>query len=329
MNALPSLRRNFVFLLTFSTMGCLTSSVMAQNEPSPVVRQAPLVFVATLSKAQAGPVGLSFPPLRTFELGFEKADQPLRGTLPKSLEFSYSIRTAYSQPFTIGERYLVAARLSQGQQVLELLQAKEVVLEATRNELKLPIGWLVKSWRHQTFISPWLLAKPERPWPKDNILKGDFKCFTGRPTLLAGEGITIEVEQVLPANINEFQNPYGDGQFKVTITNTNKTARTVPALLKDGDEIRWEDSLVIVCSEQAYVLPSHKPLKNPSSVELGPGESIATVVDTLLLDDAPWPRGGSRITFTFALGEVATDNFFYYFSGLHDMLRAKRKQAAK
>jgi hypothetical protein len=62
-------------------------------------------------------------------------------------------------------------------------------------------------------------------------------------------------------------------------------------------------------------------------VKLASGESVSGTIDTLRLGDAvPWPRGGSRIGFTFALGELAADNFFYYFSRRHDPLRAERNK---
>ena len=33
-------------------------------------------------------------------------------------------------------------------------------------------------------------------------------------------------------------------------------------------------------------------------------------------------RGGARVYFQFCLGEKATSNFFYYFSAMHDPMRA-------
>jgi hypothetical protein len=48
-------------------------------------------------------------------------------------------------------------------------------------------------------------------------------------------------------------------------------------------------------------------------------------VNTLQLGNGvSWPRGGSRIHFTFALGDVSAGNFFYYFSALHDKMREKK-----
>ncbi len=298
---------------------------LAAQAPSPAIRQAPLVFVATLSEVVEGPVGLSSPPVRSYRLGFEKADKPLRGTLPESLQFSYSIRAEIPPAFTVGQRYLVAARLGQGQQAIEILPATGETLKSVQAELSLPIGWILKSGKP---FSPWAM-RGDAAWPKESELQAEATCAgTGRPALFAGEGITIEVEQVPPKNLKQFQNPFGDGQFKITVTNTTNAARTVPALLKDGDTIRWHDSLVIMCHNSPYWLPSEGPLKNPQPVALGPGESVSTTIDTLRLSDGvAWPRGGSRILFTFALGEVAADNFFYYFSSLHDRMRAERKRA--
>jgi hypothetical protein len=299
------------------------SVVRAAEGISPVMKQAPLVFAATLRSAQAGPVANSFPPIYTYRLIFEKAEKPLRGALPeKGTVFAFSHRAVDPPVLNVGERYLVAARISQGAQVVELRPASDELVDQMRAALALPIGWEMKNGKP---VSPWA-QRGEQSWPQGSALIADAKCsISDRPALLAGEGIEMKVEQIPPKERQEFKNPFGDGQFKITIANTGKMAVTVPALIKDGDEIRWHESLVIVCRDKPYLLPSTGALNKPLPVELAPGESVSTTVDTLLLDgDVPWPRGGSRIMFTFALGETAADNFFYYFSNLHDAMRSQR-----
>lgn len=311
-----------------SLIGLLTSTqiMVAAAEIPPSVRQAPLVFVATLKEAQAGPVAQSFPPIYTYRLTFDAADKPLRGTLPAKLgPLAFSHHGVDPPVLDVGGRYLVAAKFGEGAQVVALLPATAELVKQAGADLSLPIGW---SKEGAKVVSPWAERGADF-WPKAATITAEMKCSkSGRPALLAGEGIEIKVEQVPPKNLQEFKNPFGDGQFKLTVTNTGKMALSVPALVKDGDEVRWHDSLVIVCDNKPYLLPSTGPLRKPLSVELAPGESISTTIDTLLLpDNVPWPRGGSRIMFTFALGEAAADNFFYYFSNLHDGMRAESQKA--
>lgn len=304
----------------------LISAAAQAAELPPALKGAPLVFIATLKEVQEGPVARSFPPIYTFRLTFEKADKPLRGTLPEKLgPFHFSHRGEAPPAMNIGQRYLVALKKSEGAAVVALVPASDEVVTQAKSALSLPLGWASEGGK---VVSPWA-SRGADWWPDDAMLKADFRCAkSGRPALLAGDGIEVKVEQVPPKNLQEFKNPFGDGQFKITVTNTGKMGLTVPALIKDGDEIRWHDSLVIVCQNQPYLLPSTAPLKNPQAVELAPGESVSTTIDTLLLgDDVPWPRGGSRIMFTFAVGEAAADNFFYYFSNLHDGLRAESVKA--
>jgi hypothetical protein len=295
-------------------------------ELPPTLKSAPLVFTATLKEVQEGPVARSFPPIYTFRLTFENADKPLRGVLPETLgPFHFSHRGEVPPPLKIGERYLVGLKASQGMQVVAMVPASGEVLREAKAALSLPLGWSKKG---DEIVSPWA-ARGGDWWPADAKLTAELTCAkSGRPALLAGEGIEVKVEQVPPKNLQEFKNPFGDGQFKITVTNTGKMAVSVPALIQDGDEVRWHDSLVLICQEKPFLLPSTGPLVNPHAVELAPGESVSTTIDTLLLgDDVPWPRGGSRIPFTFALGEAAADNFFYYFSNLHDAMRAESKKA--
>ncbi len=318
--------RVFVVFACLIALGFGARHSEAADELPATVKQAPLVFVATLKEVQEGPVARSFPPIYTFRLTFDAADKPLRGTLPEKLgPFAFSHRGEAPPPLTVDERYLVAMKMGQGPQVVALLPASDDLIREAKAALSLPIGWSNDGGK---IVSPWATRGADT-WPADAKLTADWKCAkSGRPALLAGDGIEVQVEQVPPKNLQEFKNPFGDGQFKITVTNTGKMGLSVPALFQDGDEIRWHDCLVLVCQNKSYVLPSSGPIKNPQPVELAPGESVSTTIDTLLLpDDVPWPRGGSRILFTFAIGEAAADNFFYYFSSLHDGMRAESKKA--
>lgn len=319
--------------LRFGGVGCALSlvaavvSLAAETDAKPGFRSAPLAFVATLKTVQAGPVAQSFPPIHTFTLTFEKAEAPLRGVLPKTLVFSHQVRAVEPPALAVGTQYIVTAGGTERPTIVQLLPASPERIAEAKDWFSLPLGW---SRQDGKLISPWA-ARGEHAWLKEETRSAEPRCTkTGRPALMAGAGISLKVEQVIPKDAHEFKNPFGDGQFTVTVTNTGKEAVTVPALVKDGDEIRWHDSLVVLYQDQPLLLPRTKPLDNPVAVKLSPGESVSTVIDAMLLDNDPmWPRGGSRVYFTFALGEVATDNFFYYFSNLHDGIRADRVKAFK
>lgn len=309
----------------FVWLACGLTLPLGAQDKSPTLRPAPLAFVAKLESVKAGPVAKSFPPIYSFTLTFTDAEKPLRGKLPDSLVFAHRVRAIDPPAYEAGAKYLVTAGGVDRPTIVELLPATKESIRAAKEAFALPIGW---SQRDGKLISPWA-ARGEGYWPQDAKLSAELKCEqTGRPALLAGSEITIQVEQVPPKDKQEFKNPFGDGLFTVTVTNTGKTAATVPALITDGEEIRWHESLVILCRDQPLLLPSTGPLKSPTAVELKPGESVSTTIDTLLLsDEVQWPRGGSRVHFTFALGDIAAENFFYYFSNLHDALRAEHHKA--
>ena len=160
-------------------------------------------------------------------------------------------------------------------------------------------------------------------------MKSDAKAVcskTGRPALRAGEGIVLKAAQVIPKQIKRYQNPFGDGKFKLTVTNTSQVAADVPALLADGGRISWAGSLLIFSRGTVHFLPGAGALGDPRPVRLEPGESVSAVIDVLPVSGIRWPRGGSRVIFTFCLGELTARNFFYYFSRRHDRLRREAIQ---
>ena len=107
----------------------------------------------------------------------------------------------------------------------------------------------------------------------------------------------------------KFGNPDGDGEFRLTVKNTTDKQVTVPALLTDGKEVLWKESLLIVCQGKTYTIPGSKGVRaNPRPVVLEPGKSVSTVVNALTLSGPEWPRGGYRIEFVFALGEATNDS---------------------
>lgn len=288
------------------------------------LRGSAVIVVGKIVNRKDGPTGLSFPPLfnLTFQIG---ESEKLRGKWFDEATAAYSVRQQAQPNFDTVKKYVVGLRAPAGGkgnwQVAAIELADEGNLALARKIASLPLGWEFKG---DKVVSPWV-SRGEGYWPKEAIATAEAKCsVSGRPAYAAGE-IEIETEQVLPENRHEFKNPFGDGQFKITVSNPGEKPIVVPALLKEGEKILWEESLVIFTGGTPQVLPGKGKLSAaPKPVMLGPKEKVSGTIDTLALPGVSWPRGGSRVYFTFALGEQAADNFFYYFSNLHDAMREKR-----
>jgi hypothetical protein len=99
---------------------------------------------------------------------------------------------------------------------------------------------------------------------------------------------------------------------------------TEPALLSDGKNVLWNESLAIICQKKVYPIPGATGLKaKPQPLVLKPGEAVSTVVNVFKLQGPDWPRGGYRIEFLFCLGEKSVTHSFYYYSTHHDPIRAQ------
>jgi len=282
---------------------------------------AEYVFTGTLTTVQAGPVGRSFPPMYTHKLHF-KVQDVLRGDLEQSAELIGSHVARQHQPpaYPQDKLCLVAASKARGSiRIDRIEQATPELVAQVRLACSLPLGWKLAD---DQPLSPWANLQGYS-WPNDAKSATDVQCVrTGRPAYLAPSGITLEVTPMPPAKEIKWQNPDGDGQYKITVTNTLDEAVTVAALLADGEDILWNESLVILCQQKAYTIPGTKAV--PSTVQpqtLAPGQSVSTVVNALALDGPEWPRGGYRIEFQFCLGQLSQTQSFYYYSKHHDTIR--------
>src|SRR5512134_2062976 len=93
-------------------------------------------------------------------------------------------------------------------------KADDDKIKMAKLAVSVPLGWKIEEGKP---VSPWAAKKLE--WPKEAAIKAEAVCSkTSRPALQAGSA-QIAVEQVLPEKIKEFDNPYGDGVFKVTVSN--------------------------------------------------------------------------------------------------------------
>jgi hypothetical protein len=248
----------------------------------------------------------------------------LRGAFKKGDEIkgTHSIRQDDQPTFPEGKDCIVGLNKVRGMwQVQAVQEAKAKDVAQAEAACKVPAGWSLQKGR---LVSPWAgLGKDA--WPAAAKGKGWLRCaVTGRPGLLAGAGVEVNVEVVPPKVKLKYGNPDGDGEYKITVKNTTTKPVSIPALLSDGQKVLWNESLVILCQGKAYSIPGAQKVKRaPKPTVLQPGKSISTVVNALALQGPEWPRGGYRIEFRFALGEKNVTQSFYYLSKHHDPIREK------
>lgn len=325
------------FLAACSGLLAVPSSEGPASRPAKVTAEAleqwggaPIVFVGKLQQVQAGPMGLSEPPMRTHKLTFAVAEV-LRGDVEagKALVCNHVVRGA-EPTFPQGKNCVVAAAASRGGvQALTVREATADVLAQARTACSVPLGWSV---RNGLLLSPWA-NMGEKAWPASARSSGPLACAkTGRPALLAGRDVKFSVAHVPPKQAIKWTNPDGDGEYEITVENPTDKAIDVPALLTDGKEVLWNESLVILCQDRAYTAPLSQGVAGAvKAVRLAPGQKLSGRVNVLMLVGPQWPQGGYRIEFTFCLGEKANLQSLYYMSRHHDKLRdeALRELRAK
>lgn len=302
---------------------------LTEGQRQAVVASAPLVMVAIVTEAERAQIqAMIWPPRIGITFCFREP-QMLRGAAPAAAEkFQYMLVGEGAVAPAPGDKVLVAAeQMPEHGWTIKLIElADDAGIKRVKQWISVPLGWSVQDGKP---VSPWASLK-DYAWPKDAVLKADVVCSkTGRPALGAA-GAKITVEQVLPEDVKKFDNPFGDGIFKVTVTNPTDKPLLVPALLADDKQILWADSLVFVVEDKSFTLPPSDKLDAAvRSVTLKPGESVEANINTLSLSGVSWARGGSRIYFTFCLGDASQQNFFYYSSRHHDPMLPGRAKPGK
>jgi hypothetical protein len=279
------------------------------------------VFTGKLESVSAGPVASSSPPVYIHTLQFT-VKKCLRGALKpgEKTECVSTARQLEKPVFPLGELCLVAIGESQGGLLVGRIEvASEKNVSDATFDCKVPASWKVEEGK---LVSPWA-ELGEKAWPASAAGTGDVKCSkTGRPAFMAGRGVSLSVEPVSPKRSIEWTNPDGDGEYKITVTNSTDKSVSVPALLSDGKSPRWEESLVIRCDGRTYLCPGcHGVAGKVEPFVLLAGESVSTVVNILRLEGPRWPEGGSRLEFQFCLGEKTQTKSFYYMGRHHDPIR--------
>jgi len=289
------------------------------------LNQADIVFVGKVSRVVRGPVAMSDPPIHTLRLSFT-AVKVIKGDSPGRGDLSYRARQRQPPAVAEGDRLLVAAaavpRRRGSFRVVRLAPADAKNLKLAAFAAKLPTGWSVVDGKP---VSPFA-SLGAKAWPAGAKPTAELVCSkTGRPGLLCGPAVKVAAKWVPSDKPVKYANPYGDGRFKITVTNTSAKAVDVPALLADATgEVLWADSLVVVWRGRGLTLPeAGKVPPNVKAAKLAAGASVSTVVNALGLEGVSWPRGGSRVTLRFGLGEKSGESFFYYLSRHHDKLRPR------
>ncbi|MSR66804.1 MAG: hypothetical protein EXS24_05470 [Pedosphaera sp.] len=281
---------------------------------------AQIVFVGTVEKVIAGPVAKSFPPIYNHTLEFS-VKEVLRGTIKAGapIRVHHSARQEIEPVFPKGQCVVALEFVRDGYNVIALKEVKIAELAEIQLLVNLPLGWKVAAGKA---VSPWSELSG-KVWPKDSKAGAKLACAkTGRPAWMAGESASFKVEKVAPKVAVEFTNPDGDGEYQITVGNPTEKPITLEALRTNGKNILWKESLVILCQENAYLIPGAKGIAQPSqALVLKPGESVSTIVQALALEGPQWPNGGYRIQFQFCLGEKSVVQSFYYFSRHHDGIR--------
>ncbi len=294
-------------------------------------QRAEYLFTGKLVMAKAGPVARSFPPIHSFSLEIKVADV-LRGNVKpgQKLTARHSARQHQAPVLPVGKKCLFVAEMARGNRlrVIRVEEATKKVLKTARIAASLPMGWSMKDGAP---VSPWSGLK--NAWPKDARPKIEqvVSCTkTGRPALFCGKGVAFKVEKVPPPKAIKWTNPDGDGEYKITVTNTSKKAVKVRALLSDKTGILWKESLVVICQDKARPVPGSKGVAaKPKPTSLKPGQSVSTVINIMAMKNVKWPRGGSRVSFQFCLGKRSVTKSFYYLSRHHDAVRDRVQAKGK
>ncbi|MCS7305501.1 MAG: hypothetical protein NZ602_10400 [Thermoguttaceae bacterium] len=307
-------------------MPCKEVSAANQQQAPPVEwNMAEVVFLGQIKQVESGPSGQSAIPVASVTLKVQVLEV-FRGDLRvhEEVECRHAFRQWPNKPqpeYSLEKPSLIAAERNSVDGRLTILRIElanpDTIAEA-RAVCALPFGWRIENGQ---MISPWAELGP-KAWQGDALGAKIVCAKSGRPALLAGPKIRLEVEPLPPAKKLEGFNPDGDGQFRITVSNPTKESVTVPALLAKGDKILWGNSLVVLCQGKAFVCPDFQPEVGPvQPVVLPPGESVSGVINVLKIPGIQWPKGADSVVFQFCLGEKSIRRSFYYHSRHHDPIR--------
>ncbi len=189
-----------------------------RSETPPASADAPSLFVACIKDVRAGPTGLSNPPVYTSHLVLQ-VTEVLGGDLRagQTLEACHTVRQQEPPGWPVEPCIFTGKRVRGRFRVVTCAEADAKALAEARAEASLPLGWRREGGKP---ISPWVdLGKAA--WPEGaGVPEGAPVCSTtGRPALLAGDGVRLTVTPVPAEKKIKWTNPDGDGLFRVTVAN--------------------------------------------------------------------------------------------------------------
>ncbi|KAI0979392.1 hypothetical protein GJ496_003025 [Pomphorhynchus laevis] len=298
-----------------------------------------------VAKSLSGPSQLSFPPRRHITLYFQDYRWFRSSNIGQTQATTF---VTNNTPFKLidssmlgidiveGSRYVVGAHTISNNDICDLVISVFKLSDGELTQLcmemtSVPAGWLRQLGGGWIYPLNELSKKPN--WWLHYTDPNELKCVkTGRPALLCrNENIILTVEQIIPSDAESRMAPYGDGKFKITVSNINEYNKvTIPALLVDPEtkEISWEDSLIIIDSEthKSYCPTGAGKRDNLTALTISPMDSVSAIVNVLTLDgEEHWHIGGSRLYFSFAIGEIIQENFFYSYYKEHEAMHQKMK----
>lgn len=315
--------------------------VFSKEQALAHLSKTPIAFIGTITDVIPGISTRSLPPINHYKLRLENI-RCLRGSVAGN-EFSYQqrgtsvgrhnlrlntdnqIEDEVKEPLVDGT-YLACS--SDSQHINTLVELDSNTIEELLQSSKIPLGWKKQS--NGKYESPWQDSHAKKvKWYDHQRFAGNEKCAkTGRPLLITPDDITLSCQPVPATHTNEYQNPDGDGIFKLTVTNNSSHPIEIPALLRESHskKILWEESIFVITDAGNHFFPGHGQARDVEPVILEPEQSVSVQLDTLTLRGLDWPQGGWRLHLKFCLGDKGVEGNYYYFTNYHEPLRKKSKK---
>lgn len=301
-----------------------------------------IIFIGRMVRVNAGPMQMSIPPRRHYTMNFSdikifRGENVTSASDLEKDEFRYIDASQAGKKLEEDKTYAVGAHLTDGNGpdllVVEVMEpANSEITQLCMEMASVPAGWKRKTGGGWIYPMGRKVTDQISWWSKMDIKPGCLRCVdSGRPALLSNnKDIKLSVEQIIPDDAEERMAPYGDGKFKVTVSNNGNTDTVVPCLLVDSEtkRVSWEDSLLIIDEETKHVFcPVGAGRKDKlEELKLKANKSVSAIIDCLTLEGKEhWTAGGIRVYLAFCVGEMCCYNFFYYYCAAHERMHSEKK----
>ncbi len=211
-----------------------------------------------------------------------------------------------------------------------LLPLTPELKEQAEKAVSLPVGWYLSDGKLE---SPWQYQKAGIAYSEMPPVEAPQCDKTKRPALLAGNDIMLSVTRLQSKESYDASRhdccthktdappreiPSEIAKFEIAVTNKSDSVKIVPALLFDGSNILWHDSVFLIRRDDRKFcfFPSSKPFAaDIRATQLKPHETVKGVLDTSVFK-SPEGFGSGFITYRFCLGELmAEDDLFFQYRG--------------